>query len=93
MKFKNIKIKNKIFFYYFIKVIENIKNKNIYKIKYLMKGMKSEMNYEMKNEINVLNIGWLILIFGDSWNLENYKLIFFYYLTKVVEKKMIVCFI
>ena len=47
-------------------MIENIKNKNIYKIKYLMKGMKSEMNYEMKNEINVLNIGWLILIFGDS---------------------------
>ena len=52
-----------------------------------MKGMKSDMNYEFKNEINVLNIGWLILIFGDSWNLENYKLIFFYYLTKVVEKK------
>ena len=47
-------------------MIENIKNKNIYKIKYLMNEMKSEMNYEMKNEINVLNIGWLILIFGDS---------------------------
>ena len=47
-------------------MIENIKNKNIYKIKNLMNEMKSEMNYEMKNEINVLNIGWLILIFGDS---------------------------
>ena len=53
-------------------MIENIKNKNIYKIKYLMNEMKSEMNYEMKNEINVLNIGWLILIFGDSWNLKKY---------------------
>ena len=67
-------------------MIENIKNKNIYKIKYLMKGMKSEMNYEMKNEINVLNIGWLILIFGDSWNLKKYWNWFFDIFKKLWNK-------
>ena len=51
-------------------MIENIKNKNIYKIKYINDELKHEMNYEMENEINVINIGWLILIFGDYCNLK-----------------------
>ena len=58
-------------------MIENIKNKNIYKIKYINDELKHEMNYEMENEINVINIGWLILSFWGLLKSENIsKLIF-----------------
>ena len=53
-------------------MIENIKNKNIYKIKYINDELKHEMNYEMENEINVINIGWLILIFWGFLKFEIY---------------------
>ena len=50
-------------------MIENIKNKNIYKIKYLMNEIKSEMNYEMKIKLMYWILGgwyWFLDLFDFS---------------------------